>query len=241
MEMPVKEQVDCLVRLQSMENRTRELVRQIEAAEAQLGDLDRAMQDERKEYEARATALAEIQKRYRMFESDLEVNEARIEKSQETIRTVTTNKEYQVLQREIDDNRKINEGIQESMLTLLDEIESAESEVAIWETRLATLKEESDGKKAELDEQFTSERQQMEALEEEKRELRAEMPEKLVDTFDKALHGGAGLGVAAVKANICQGCFMSVPPQFGIELQRFNDIGRCPRCKRLVYWSQDDE
>jgi len=44
-----------------------------------------------------------------------------------------------------------------------------------------------------------------------------------------------GLAVINVKNEICMGCFMNIPPQLYIEVQRENSLILCPQCSRILY------
>ena len=50
-----------------------------------------------------------------------------------------------------------------------------------------------------------------------------------------------GVGVVSVKQEICQGCFVNVPPQLFIEVQKNNAVVRCPNCNRILYWEGNGE
>jgi predicted nucleic acid-binding Zn-ribbon protein len=50
-----------------------------------------------------------------------------------------------------------------------------------------------------------------------------------------------GVGVVSVKQETCQGCFVNVPPQMFIEVQKNNALIRCPNCNRILYWEGNGE
>ena len=59
-------------------------------------------------------------------EAEIQVIDDRIIKSNEHLRMVKTNKEYQVLLREVDDNKKRKDGLETELLENLDEKEKKE-------------------------------------------------------------------------------------------------------------------
>jgi predicted nucleic acid-binding Zn-ribbon protein len=50
-----------------------------------------------------------------------------------------------------------------------------------------------------------------------------------------------GVGMVGVKQETCQGCFVNVPPQMFIEVQKNNSLVRCPNCNRILYWERNDK
>ena len=44
--------------------------------------------------------------------------------------------------------------------------------------------------------------------------------------------------VSVVRAihEICQGCFLNIPPQMFNEVQKNTTLIQCPHCNRILYW-----
>ncbi|MCW7755191.1 C4-type zinc ribbon domain-containing protein [Desulfobotulus sp. H1] len=232
----VKKELDILIRLQETETRAQELRAAIKDVEMRQLQLEEVLNSERLQLEERESALMKLKKQYTGFEEDLRYNEERLKKSEQTLRTVTNNRDYQVLLREMDDNRKANSRIQEAMVALIDELTSMEISVTEIQGRVDEEARRVEEQKAELLTSCTRERDSLASLEEERRSLGNLASARLMKLFDQAIRLGGGIGVSCVRGNICKGCFMKLPPQFCIELQRGNEISRCPRCNRIVYW-----
>jgi len=58
----------------------------------------------------------------------------------------------------------------------------------------------------------------------------------LVKLYDILKEKRQGLGVVGAKDETCQGCFVNIPPQMFIEVQKNNALIRCPNCNRILYW-----
>lgn len=232
----VQEQLDILVRLQETESQTQALRTTLGEVEKQEEELERALFPMKAHMEECQSRVQQLKKQYAGFEEDLHYNEDRLKKSETMLRAITNNRDYQILLREMDDNRKINGRIQEAMLDILEQIKTLETEMASLEEKLAAESERVAAVKEELLASCTRERDLLASLEEEHSALKATTPKKLVTLFEKAVLTGHGIGVAPVRGMTCKGCFMMLPPQFCIELQRAGAIQRCPRCNRIVYW-----
>jgi len=74
----------------------------------------------------------------------------------------------------------------------------------------------------------------------ERREVLSKQTEtKLVKLYNTLKEKRQGVGVVGVKQETCQGCFVNVPPQLFIEVQKNNALVRCPHCNRILYWEGD--
>jgi predicted nucleic acid-binding Zn-ribbon protein len=65
--------------------------------------------------------------------------------------------------------------------------------------------------------------------------LLARMPGDVARRYDMIRKKRAGIGVVAVKAGTCGGCFVSLPPQQIIAVQRGETFEQCPRCQRMLF------
>ena len=69
--------------------------------------------------------------------------------------------------------------------------------------------------------------------------LSKQIEPKLFKLYHTLKEKRQGLGVVGVKRETCQGCFVHVPPQMFIEVQKNNALVRCPNCNRILYWDAD--
>ncbi len=47
--------------------------------------------------------------------------------------------------------------------------------------------------------------------------------------------------VAYINQGTCEGCYLSIPPQLAIEVQRLTDLHACPNCQRLLFIQEAEE
>jgi hypothetical protein len=50
-----------------------------------------------------------------------------------------------------------------------------------------------------------------------------------------------GLAIVPIKDDICQGCFLSLPPQLSYEIRKYERIITCAHCQRILYWPRTPE
>ena len=51
----------------------------------------------------------------------------------------------------------------------------------------------------------------------------------------------AGLAVVRTVDGVCQGCYMSIPPQQFNEVRKGDRLMACPTCQRMLYFQEEEE
>jgi hypothetical protein len=148
---------------------------------------------------------------------------------------VKTNKEYQVLLREVDDNKKRKNSLEDHVLTLYEQREAAEVQVNESQSQFLQLKEQVQAEQAKIDEQTLGDKERLSELEEQQQSIGKSLDPALLTRFRRIAKMNQGQAVARVSNETCMGCFMNVPPQLCIEVQRGNQMISCPQCSRILY------
>ncbi len=232
------EDVEILVELQEIEKGVNRIRKMLEGVESEINIRKKKRKDAENELKALESDLAEVRELYKGFEGDMKDREARIRKSEETLKIVKTNTEYQTLLREIDDNRKRNSEAEGQMIDYLDQIEKKEKEVSESQGRLDEIVKVTE---REIDEILTSsenERKELDSITSKRDEVAVKVKPKLLDRFNRILKQSAGIAIVPLTNTTCGGCFMNIPPQKFIEIQRGEALNFCPQCHRMVYFKK---
>ncbi|MGA6927656.1 MAG: C4-type zinc ribbon domain-containing protein [Desulfosarcina sp.] len=236
----IQEQINILVEVQGVDLEILQTGRQIEALSDELVLLDREVIERQTLVADENQILDDLKKQYRELESESKINAQMIVKSNDKLRSVKTNKEYQSILKEIDDIRKKNSGIEDLMLEQLDKIESTEAAIKAKAEQLVGFIAASREKKKTLAVKKQRERQAVEALNEKKDRISVKADPKIITILDDVKRKVRGLAVVPVQQAICSGCHMNIPAQLFNELQRFDEIRFCPHCHRIIYWKEKD-
>ena len=59
--------------------------------------------------------------------------------------------------------------------------------------------------------------------------------------FERIIRNKEGLGIVALRAGVCTGCQMILPPFFANRVRIGEEIMFCPNCSRIVFYGGDDE
>lgn len=235
----IKQQVASLVKLQTIEVE----IDGIQSLVNGVPEKIRALDDELKAFEqdmaAEGTTIDELKKKYRDQEHEVQINLSRMKKSQEKLRVVKNNKEYQSILKEIDDLKAMSSDIEDEMLEELDQVDAAEQSIAGKREEYASLSEQIKSDKEHLRQEAEECRERLAGLESGRNDMTRIITSELLVTFNviKGKHVG-GLAVVSVSDSVCNGCNVNLPPQLYNELQRSDSLRFCPNCQRIIYWQE---
>ena len=237
-----KEQIDTLVKVQQIEIKAGKLKAYLKEVPARIHSLEQQVEEFIHSVENDESAIEEFNKQYRVFESDVQLNLGKIQKSQEKLRSVKTNKEYQSSLKEIDDIKAINSKLEDEMLEFLEKIETAENALKDRQQHYTEIVDESNQEKTSIQKDAGQREEKLIELESHRVAIAAELDPGLLEIFNrvKAKQVNA-VAIVAVKDAVCQGCNMNIPPQVYNELHRCDSLKYCPYCDRIIYWKDQDE
>lgn len=230
-----KPDIATLVKLQEAETEIVRLQAVLEKVEknklklaSKLSQFDAAVKENRED-------LERVEKSCRDAEMEIKIVDERIIKSNETLRNVTTNKEYQVLLREVDDNKKRKDALETELLDLMDERERSAAILEESEKEYQMLADQIHSEQEEVEKQSTEDRAMLEDYKTSQEEIGKTLDPFLMDRFRKISKMNNGSAVTRANDQVCMGCFMNIPPQLYIEVQRGNELISCPQCSRILY------
>ena len=236
-----KAQIETLVKLQQIEIEIAKIKSYLSRVPGRIEALDRELDAFKQKLDSDKTVVEEQNQKYRAYEADVQDNLTKIEKSEQKLSAVKTNKEYQSSLKEIDDLKSVNAGLEDEMLSCLTLIENAEQQMKAGEQDFLAMSAETEKDRAEINQEADREKESLTQLESEWERVSSEIDPNILDTFSKVKSGQAnGIAVVSVKDSVCQGCNMNIPPQMYNELQRGDNLKNCPSCERIIYWAFDD-
>jgi len=240
MNQTLKQDIETLVRLQEIESEILRLQSVIQKVEKEKIALASRLNAFKTDLDTSLQALEEIQQKCTDAEQEIKTVDDRIIKSNETLRMVKTNKEYQVLLREVDDNKKRKDALESQLLEFYDQRETMQARVKESEQQFVQLEQQIKAEQAEIDKKTVDDRELLAESLEQQKKIGQDLDPALMTRFRKVSRMNQGQAVAQVRNESCMGCFMNVPPQLCIEVQRGNQLISCPQCSRILYHVNDD-
>lgn len=235
----MKEQLALLRELQNIDLELDDIKSEKEEIVARLkentGFLDKLVED----LNAQKEELEEIRDLQGQKQQDLEEIKDKLSKSQKRLREVSSNKEYGAVESEIETLKKSAEQTEEELLHLLEVIESTEESIKEKEDKIVQLREGIATDEAEAEKDLAELDDKIKALEERQEEARTEVSRRVIHKYDFIRSRRPGLAIVAARDGHCEGCYMALPPQQFIEIQRGESLEICPSCNRILYYWED--
>lgn len=184
--------------------------------------------------------LNSIKEEYKKLDSYVKDINERLVKNAEYLKTVSTQKEYKVLLRETDENKKKSSKMEDEMIELLDVIEEKEKTVESSKNDLFQLKTTIENEIQTILDESVEERQELEIIQKQKDKITPSLKPELLRIYTNLLKTGNRKAVINLKKNTCTGCFVTLPPQFFIEVRKGGELFFCPQCQRIIFWDEEN-
>lgn len=237
----MKEQLDLLWELQRIDLELKSIKESQEGFPKEIRRLDEKQKVETERIQKEREKIDGLEKERRWKEGQLSLEQEKIKKTEGKMFEVKTNKEYQALLTEIDSLKGANSKEEEEILQLLDEIDELKRSLSKREKEIAAVLTKIEGEKRALQERMARDEEVLK-----KQTGRREIVTKRLESTHYRLYNTLtekrkGVGVVSAKQETCQGCYVNVPPQMFIEVQKNNALIRCPNCNRILYWEGNGE
>ena len=225
---------DILSEKIELEQKIQEIPKLLVTQEELLSRMKKSFIEKNQEYEKSKTAEAE----YRNFLADAESKREKAEKNMESI---STQREYEALDKEIQDAA----GKEQEYRNKLQREERINSELneqikqsqALIEQQEAELEERRKSIRAEV----TAKENQMKALSEKENRLAHNLDPDVLFKFERIIRNKMGRGIVAIKGGVCMGCHMILPAQFANTVRLGEEIVFCPYCSRILFYEESEQ
>jgi predicted nucleic acid-binding Zn-ribbon protein len=235
-----KEDIRVLVSLQKAETEIVRLQSVLDGFEKEKKAISKTLASFVQAVDEHRLELQRLAALCRETEAEIQMIDQRVKKSNEHLRHVKTNKEYQALQREVDDGRKRKETLENIYLQTLGEKEAKEALVKEREMELELLQAKVRADQETIDQKSGDDRQLLSEYATQREEIGKSLDPGLFEKFTEISGASGGLAVVEVIREVCRGCFMNIPPQLFIDVQRCNSLILCPQCNRILYFKEPE-
>lgn len=236
--MDIKEQVVILVKLQKIETEVCGLKSTLSNVAKKYDTLDAELVEFKQSIDNERSLLDDLKKQYRLYESDVQMNLEQIKKSEANLRSIKTNKEYQLLLKQIDEFKVKNAQTEDNMLEFLDRMDKAESNIAARKNEYSMLEDRIMSDKEIIKQQSEHGNKRLVQLEMDFNDVAGSITPELLEKYEMVKTQKVGIAIVPVNDAVCGGCNMNITPQMYNELQRCDSLMFCPNCQRMIYWRQ---
>lgn len=166
---------------------------------------------------------------------DAERSRERYEKQMDLI---STQKEYEALDKEIKDASEKEQQLRKEILSEEKHIEELTSEIEDSEELINSQKEDLEESRQQMEQELEGKRARLKELEEEEQDLVVDMENEILFKFERIIKSKEGMGIVPIKGIVCTGCFMQLPHQFVNEVRDGVDFHFCPYCSRILFYEE---
>ena len=206
---------DLPVRVDSLKNEESALIKSVEDGKNRIKELE-----------------LEISKFYGQMTDIKE----KIDKHKDQLFLVTTNKQYDALQYEIDHLKAGLDDIETKTLEYTEEKETLEERIKSEEENLGTLSKDLIKRREKLEVLMNESSEEKTNLELQRDKKRKDIENTTLSRYDRIHAARKGISVIHVHGTACGGCGAFIPPQIISEVKAEKGSHTCDSCSRFLYW-----
>lgn len=234
-------QIAQLVSLQSIDLEIDKIDKEIKLEQTSLDSRIQKLAEKESYINGLEEKIILLEKERRTLEDEMSDKIARVKERQSKMMQVQTGREQTAILKEIEDAKKVAKESEELIMSLMEKIEKLTAEATEEKNLLK-------GEKKLVADETEKARKAIEKINKGKkqkadnRQKQAEdVKPKLIKKYDMLRSRRNGLAVVNVNDGVCQGCFMSLPPQQFNILLRGDQTLDCPTCQRIMYYEEVHE
>lgn len=186
------------------------------------------------------TELETVQERLRELKMQLSEAELSREKAEKNMDAITTQREYEALDKEIRDSsdkeqtyRKDLQRVERDAQILDEEQKRDASLIAQQEAELAE-------KKAGIEEKISAKKKELVSLEKKEKSIGTGIDEEILYKFERIIRSKLGVGIVSIKSGVCTGCHMILPAEFANQVRAMETVVFCPYCSRILFYDEEN-
>jgi uncharacterized protein len=164
-----------------------------------------------------------------------------IDRSEQRLKDIKTQKEYQAVSKEITTARKLKAELEEQLAEKLTRLDEQRSEIAALRENLSSLEENITTRKSEVQAAIDSLEGGITQDITDREEIVKELPASIMRRYSQLREQRRGIAVVEARNGSCLGCNMNLPPQLYNTLFRYDELIVCPHCQRMLVLHQEQK
>lgn len=227
--------IESLYNLQLRDNRIKELEGFIAEIPKEIRELEEERDGKETIVENTKKKLNENVKERETLEKEIAVIKEKIKKYKDQMSKATTNKEYQGFMTEIKYEEENISAIEEKIIEKMVESDEIMEEIRQSEAEYRTIANDYNAKIGDLNSDLEKNRVLLSETEKNREELRSQIPETLLKTYDQLAKKKDGIAVSYVESDFCGVCNVKIRPQRLNELIVGDGMHVCENCGRILF------
>lgn len=229
-----------LLELQSVDTR-------LQAIRARLADFPKRSADAEKyvvaakaELDTSKAAQVTVVRDRKKYELDVEQWKERVRKYKDQTSQVKTNEAFKALQHEVDNGEREIANAEDRLLEQMVAGEQYERQIKTSEKLVKEAEDVAKVQRAKIAAEKSEAEQEQAQLIAEREHAVAEIPEGMMDHYDRIMKKHDNLALAEVRDEKCSACGMRMRPQVIQAMRRSttDELFHCETCTRILYYTE---
>jgi len=226
---------DILSEKIGLEQKIQESPKLLTTQEELLARMKKNFIEKSQDYERARTSEAE----YRNFLAEAEAKRERAEKNMESI---STQREYEALDKEIEDAAGKEQEFRNKLQREVRIVGELDEEIKQTQALIEQQEAELDQRRREIETETASKEAQLRTLAEQESSLAVDLNDHdVLFKFERIIRNKMGRGIVAIKGGVCMGCHMILPAQFANNVRQGEEIVFCPYCSRILFYEESEQ
>jgi len=218
-----------------------EIEREIENIPKSLVAQEELLARVKKGYAEKTEQLQAVTARVAELRNELSEAEASRERAEKLMDTISTQREYEALNKEIrdatDKEHQVRKDLQKEERALAEIEESFKRDESMIQLQESEILE----KKQKISEETAQKQTRVSELRASEKTATEGIDTEITFKFERIIRSKQGLGIVPVRGYVCSGCSMILPAQFVNEVRQGNRIIFCPYCSRVLHYQEAEE
>jgi predicted nucleic acid-binding Zn-ribbon protein len=224
-----------LIELQRLDTEIRKVQSLLDGIPSQVEAIDRQVEASAQTLGQARDQLTHNQKRRRELEGEVKDIKAQVSKYKLQLNQVKTNREYQALLKEIDDNQQKIDKLEEEIIGELLQADEIEVDIQAAVERDNQQKASLHKKKDTLAVEKSRLEEELRLLLKSKQELLPLVPKDQAVLYLRIFDKKGGMALSPITDDFCTLCHVRIRPQMLSELVEKNRLLLCENCGRILY------
>ncbi|MFQ5452664.1 MAG: zinc ribbon domain-containing protein [Candidatus Zixiibacteriota bacterium] len=236
----MQHELELLLKLQVIDYDLGELERSKEYLPDMMDNLNREIDEAQNKFIDTVKGLEESKLKQKNLELEISTQEASLQKFQQQMMSIKTNKEYDALVSEIDSIKGVISDKETDLLETIELVTAFEKNIDAYKEKLAQVKENNTKQLSILQEKIDSIGDKVSGRENEREEIAASISRQIISAYERVRKGKGGTVVVSVRKRACGSCYKALTPKKVQDIRRGEKILTCDNCGRLLFWDNEE-
>ena len=163
------------------------------------------------------------------------------EKAEKNMDVINTQREYEALDKEIRDASEKEQQYRKELQQREKRLAELDEQIKQHANLIEQQEVELGQRRLGIEEETKEKQKQLQELVSREKEITADLDSEVIFKFERIIRNKMGIGIVAIKGNVCMGCHMILPTQFANMVRIGEDFVFCPYCSRILYYEESTD